>query len=153
MERFYDPDAGEVLIDGVNLNNFQLRWIREQIELVGQEPVLFTTTIRKNIAYGKEGATDEEITAAITLANAKKFIDRLPQGLDPMAGKNGTQLSGERKQRIAIARAILKNPRILLLDEATRALDAESERIVQEALEKTMLRSCCCASYYNYQKC
>ncbi|MCI33993.1 ABC transporter B family member 9-like, partial [Trifolium medium] len=106
MERFYDPDAGEVLIDGVNLKNLQLRWIREQIGLVSQEPILFTTTIRENIAYGKEGATDEEITRAITLANAKKFIDKLPQGLDTMAGQNGTQLSGGQKQRIAIARAI-----------------------------------------------
>jgi ATP-binding cassette subfamily B (MDR/TAP) protein 1 len=79
LERFYDPEAGEVLIDGVNLKNLQLRWIREQIGLVSQEPILFTTTIRENIAYGKEGATDEEITAAITLANAKKFIDKLPQ--------------------------------------------------------------------------
>lgn len=79
LERFYDPDAGEVLIDGVNLKNLQLKWIREQIGLVSQEPILFTTTIRENIAYGKEGATDEEITAAIKLANAKKFIDKLPQ--------------------------------------------------------------------------
>ncbi|XP_003593853.3 ABC transporter B family member 9 [Medicago truncatula] len=140
LERFYDPDAGEVLIDGVNLKNLQLRWIREQIGLVSQEPILFTTSIRENIAYGKEGATDEEITTAITLANAKKFIDKLPQGLDTMAGQNGTQLSGGQKQRIAIARAILKNPKILLLDEATSALDAESERIVQEALEKIILK-------------
>ncbi|XP_004485974.1 ABC transporter B family member 9-like [Cicer arietinum] len=138
LERFYDPEAGEVLIDGVNMKNFQVRWIREQIGLVGQEPVLFTASIKENISYGKEGATDEEITTAITLANAKKFIDKLPQGLDTMVGGHGTQLSGGQKQRIAIARAILKNPRILLLDEATSALDAESERVVQEALEKVM---------------
>ncbi|KAJ1414191.1 P-loop containing nucleoside triphosphate hydrolase [Sesbania bispinosa] len=138
LERFYDPDAGEVLIDGVNLKSLQVRWIREQIGLVSQEPILFTTSIKENIAYGKEGATDEEIATAITLANAKKFIDKLPQGLDTMAGQNGTQLSGGQKQRIAIARAILKNPKILLLDEATSALDAESERIVQEALERVM---------------
>ncbi|KAJ1414190.1 P-loop containing nucleoside triphosphate hydrolase [Sesbania bispinosa] len=138
LERFYDPDAGEVLIDGVNLKNFQVRWIREQIGLVGQEPVLFTASIKENISYGKEGATDEEITSAITLANAKKFIDKLPQGLDTMVGGHGTQLSGGQKQRIAIARAILKNPKILLLDEATSALDAESEHIVQEALERVM---------------
>ncbi|AES64094.2 ABC transporter B family protein [Medicago truncatula] len=138
LERFYDPEAGEVLIDGVNLKNFQVKWIREQIGLVGQEPVLFTASIKDNIAYGKEGATDEEIATAITLANAKKFIDKLPQGLDSMVGGHGTQLSGGQKQRIAIARAILKNPRILLLDEATSALDAESERVVQEALEKVM---------------
>ncbi|KAK7282237.1 hypothetical protein RIF29_10865 [Crotalaria pallida] len=138
LERFYDPDAGEVLIDGVNLKEFQVRWIREQIGLVGQEPVLFAASIKENIAYGKEGATDEEITTAITLSNAKKFIDKLPQGLDTMAGEHGTQLSGGQKQRIAIARAILKNPRIILLDEATSALDAESECIVQEALERVM---------------
>ncbi|KAL1288929.1 hypothetical protein HN51_057383 [Arachis hypogaea] len=138
LERFYDPDAGEVLIDGVNLKDFQLRWIREQIGLVSQEPTLFTASIKDNIAYGKEGATDEEIMTAITLANAKKFIDKLPQGIDTMAGEHGTQLSGGQKQRIAIARAILKNPKILLLDEATSALDAESERVVQEALEKAM---------------
>ncbi|KAK7331431.1 hypothetical protein VNO77_25656 [Canavalia gladiata] len=139
LERFYDPDAGEVLIDGVNMKDFQVRWIREQIGLVGQEPVLFTASLKENIAYGKENATDEDITTAIILANAKKFIDKLPQGLDTMVGGQGTQLSGGQKQRIAIARAILKNPKILLLDEATSALDAESERIVQEALEKVMM--------------
>ncbi|KAL2341079.1 hypothetical protein Fmac_009019 [Flemingia macrophylla] len=138
LERFYDPDAGEVLIDGVNLKNFQVRWIREQIGLVGQEPALFTGSIKENIAYGKENATDEEITTAITLANAKKFIDKLPEGIDTLMGGQGTALSGGQKQRIAIARAILKNPKILLLDEATSALDAESESIVQEALEKVM---------------
>ncbi|WVY93657.1 hypothetical protein V8G54_032745 [Vigna mungo] len=138
LERFYDPEAGEVLIDGVNLKNFQVRWIREQIGLVSQEPVLFTASIKDNIAYGKEGATDEEITKAITLADAKKFIDKLPQGIDTVVGGHGTQISGGQKQRIAIARAILKNPRILLLDEATNALDAESEHIVQVALEKVM---------------
>ncbi|XWS46385.1 hypothetical protein CRYUN_Cryun14cG0061200 [Craigia yunnanensis] len=138
IERFYDPQAGEVLIDGINLKEFQLRWIRGKIGLVSQEPVLFTSSIRDNIAYGKEGATTEEIKAAAELANAAKFIDKLPQGLDTMVGEHGTQLSGGQKQRVAIARAILKDPRILLLDEATSALDAESERVVQEALDRIM---------------
>ncbi|KAJ1403010.1 P-loop containing nucleoside triphosphate hydrolase [Sesbania bispinosa] len=139
IERFYDPQAGEVLIDGINLKEFQLKWIRQKIGLVSQEPVLFTCSIKENIAYGKDGATDEEIKAAAELANAAKFIDKLPQGLDTMVGEHGTQLSGGQKQRVAIARAILKDPRILLLDEATSALDAESERIVQEALDRIMI--------------
>ncbi|KAJ7947232.1 ABC transporter B family protein [Quillaja saponaria] len=138
IQRFYDPEAGEVLIDGVDLRKLQLRWMREKIGLVSQEPILFATSIKENIAYGKENATDEEIRIATKLANAAKFIDKLPKGIDTMAGEHGTQLSGGQKQRIAIARAILKNPRILLLDEATSALDAESERIVQDALVNVM---------------
>ncbi|KAF9622097.1 hypothetical protein IFM89_029381 [Coptis chinensis] len=138
IERFYDPQSGEVLIDGVNLKEFQLRWIREQIGLVSQEPVLFASSIRDNISYGKENPTMEEIRAAVELANASKFIDKLPQGLETMVGDFGTQLSGGQKQRVAIARAILRNPKILLLDEATSALDAESERSVQEALDRFM---------------
>ncbi|KAJ8650270.1 hypothetical protein MRB53_003293 [Persea americana] len=139
IERFYDPRAGEVLIDGINIKEFQLKWIRGKIGLVSQEPVLFASSIRENIAYGKEGASLEEIRAAAELANAAKFIDKMPQGLETMVGEHGTQLSGGQKQRIAIARAILKDPRILLLDEATSALDAESERIVQEALDRIMV--------------
>ncbi|KAL0371083.1 UNVERIFIED_CONTAM: ABC transporter B family member 11 [Sesamum angustifolium] len=126
VERFYDPQAGEVLIDG-------------KIGLVSQEPVLFASSIKDNIAYGKDGASLEEIKAAAEHANAAKFIDQLPQGLNTMVGVNGTQLSGGQKQRIALARAILKDPRILLLDEATSALDAESERTVQEALDRVMI--------------
>lgn len=139
IERFYDPHAGEVLIDSVNIKQFQLKWIRQKIGLVSQEPALFATTIKENIAYGKDGATPEEIQAAAELANAAKFIAKMPQGFDTMVGEHGTQLSGGQKQRIAIARAILKDPRILLLDEATSALDAESERVVQEALDRIML--------------
>ncbi|RLN24346.1 ABC transporter B family member 21-like [Panicum miliaceum] len=138
IERFYDPQLGDVLIDGVNLKDFQLRWIRSKIGLVSQEPVLFAASIKENIAYGKDNATDQEIRAAAELANAAKFIDKMPQGFDTSVGEHGTQLSGGQKQRIAIARAILKDPRILLLDEATSALDAESERIVQEALDRVM---------------
>nr|CAB3449617.1 unnamed protein product [Digitaria exilis] len=139
VERFYDPQSGEVLLDGVNLKLLNLSWIRQKIALVSQEPILFTTTIRQNIEYGKKGASEEEIRNAIMLANATKFIDKLPNGLDTMVGEHGTQLSGGQKQRIAIARAILKDPRILLLDEATNALDAESERVVQEALNNIMV--------------
>ena len=139
IERFYDPRSGAVLIDGIDLRDLQLRWIRGKIGLVGQEPALFAASIRENIAYGKEGATVEEIRAAAALANAAKFIDKLPNGLDTMVGEHGSQLSGGQKQRIAIARAILKDPRILLLDEATSALDAESEHVVQEALDRIMV--------------
>ncbi|WCJ22612.1 ABC transporter B family member 11 [Euphorbia peplus] len=139
IERFYDPQVGEVLIDGVNIKEFQLKWIREKIGLVSQEPVLFTGSIKDNIAYGKDKATIEEITVAVDLANAAKFIDKLSQGLDTTVGEHGIQLSGGQKQRIAIARAIIKDPRILLLDEATSALDSESEKVVQDALNKIMI--------------
>ncbi|KAL0805902.1 hypothetical protein Bca101_098393 [Brassica carinata] len=139
IERFYDPNSGQVLIDGVDLKEFQVKWIRGKIGLVSQEPVLFSSSIMENIGYGKVGATVQEIEAAAKLANAAKFIDKLPRGLETMVGELGTQLSGGQKQRIAIARAILKDPRILLLDEATSALDAESERVVQEALDRVMV--------------
>ncbi|XP_071919093.1 ABC transporter B family member 11-like isoform X1 [Coffea arabica] len=139
IERFYDPQAGEVLLDGINIKDFQLKWIRSKIGLVSQEPILFASSIRENIAYGKDNASLEEIQAAAQHANAAKFIEKLPQGLDTMVGLHGIQMSGGQKQRIAIARAILKDPRILLLDEATSALDAESERIVQEALDAIMV--------------
>ncbi|KAG2407376.1 hypothetical protein LR48_Vigan01g291200 [Vigna angularis] len=139
IDRFYDPNAGEVLIDGINLREFQLKWIRQKIGLVSQEPVLFTCSIKENIAYGKDGATDEEIRAAAELANASNFIDKLPHGLDTKVGERGLQISGGQKQRISIARAVLKDPRILLLDEATSALDVESERVVQETLDIIMI--------------
>ncbi|XP_072995529.1 ABC transporter B family member 4-like isoform X1 [Typha latifolia] len=147
VERFYDPQAGEVLLDGINIKTLQLGWLRQQIGLVNQEPLLFATTIKENIMYGKENATYEEIRKATELANAANFIDKLPNvlnekdklGLETMVGEHGAQLSGGQKQRVAIARAILKSPKILLLDEATSALDVESERIVQEALNRFML--------------
>ncbi|KAG5113707.1 hypothetical protein JHK82_036976 [Glycine max] len=137
LERFYNPDSGRILIDGVDIKEFKLNWLRQQMGLVGQEPILFNDSIRANIAYSKEGgATEEEIIAAAQAANAHKFISSLPHGYDTSVGERGTQLSGGQKQRIAIARAILKDPRILLLDEATSALDAESEGVVQEALDR-----------------
>ncbi|KAI3864925.1 hypothetical protein MKW92_005942 [Papaver armeniacum] len=138
VQRFYDPQSGNVLIDGVNLKELQLKWVRKNvIGLVSQEPTLFETTIKENIIYGKENATDEEIKQAIKLANAAAFVDKLPMGIETMI--SGIQLSGGQKQRIAIARAILKNPKILLLDEATSALDGKSEKLVKDALKCVML--------------
>jgi len=140
LQRFYDPDAGHILLDGVDIQKFQLRWLRQQMGLVSQEPSLFNDTIRANIAYGKEGeATESDVVAAARLANAHKFISSLHQGYDTMVGERGAQLSGGQKQRVAIARAIVKDPKILLLDEATSALDAESEWVVQDALDKVMV--------------
>lgn len=138
IERFYDPLSGEVQIDGVGLKRLKLSWFRQQVGLVAQEPVLLRGTISENIAYGREGATEEEIKAATELANAASFIARLPEGLQTIVGQGGLQLSGGQKQRIAIARAVLKDPRILLLDEATSSLDAESEAVVHTALERAM---------------
>ncbi|OMO93902.1 hypothetical protein CCACVL1_06264 [Corchorus capsularis] len=140
IQRFYDPDSGRLTLDGMDLKRMKLSWLRQQMGLVSQEPILFNETIRENIAYGKEGhATEEEITAAAKASNAHNFISSLPQGYDTSVGERGVQLSGGQKQRIAIARAILKDPKILLLDEATSALDAESERVVQEALDRVMV--------------
>lgn len=136
--RFYDPDSGRVLIDDVRLADLRPEDIRAQIGLVPQETVLFGATARENIRYGKPGATDAEIEAAAVAAAADEFLRKLPQGYDTFLGERGTRLSGGQRQRIALARAILKDPPILLLDEATSALDAESERLVQEALERLM---------------
>ncbi|KAJ1273096.1 hypothetical protein BS78_06G254100 [Paspalum vaginatum] len=139
IERFYDPNEGQVLLDNVDIKTLQLRWLRDQIGLVNQEPALFATTILENILYGKPDATIAEVEAAATASNAHSFISLLPNGYSTMVGERGIQLSGGQKQRIAIARAMLKNPKILLLDEATSALDADSESIVQEALDRLMV--------------
>lgn len=140
LQRFYDPHSGHITLDGIDIKSLQLKWLRQQMGLVSQEPVLFNETIRANIAYGKEGdATEAEILAASELANAHKFISSLQQGYDTVVGERGIQLSGGQKQRVAIARAIVKSPKILLLDEATSALDAESERVVQDALDRVMV--------------
>ncbi|RWW74139.1 hypothetical protein BHE74_00017953, partial [Ensete ventricosum] len=139
-KRFYDLDSGHILLDGVEIKKLKLRWLRQQMGLVSQEPVLFNDTVRANIAYGKGGdATESEIVAAAESANAYQFISGLQQGYDTLVGERGAQLSGGQKQRLAIARAIIKDPKILLFDEATSALDTESERAVQEALERVMI--------------
>lgn len=140
LERFYEPDAGRILFDGVELETLKVSWLRLQIGLVAQEPVLFNDTIRANIAYGKQGdASEEEIIAAAEAANAHQFISGLPDGYNTIVGERGIQLSGGQKQRVAIARAVIKDPKVLLLDEATSALDSESERVVQEALDREVV--------------
>ncbi|CAA0843269.1 ABC transporter B family member 2 [Striga hermonthica] len=136
--RFYDPTSGKVMIDGKDIKSLKLKSLRKHIGYVQQEPALFATSIYKNILYGKEEATEGEIIEAATLANAHNFISALPEGYSTKVGERGVQLSGGQKQRVAIARAILKNPSILLLDEATSALDVESERVVQQALDRLM---------------
>jgi len=136
--RFYDPAGGAVLIDEHSLVDLDPVALRMQIGLVPQETVLFGASARENIRYGRPGASDQEIEAAARAAAADEFLRKLPQGYDTFLGERGTRLSGGQRQRIALARAILRDPPILLLDEATSALDAESERLVQEALEKLM---------------
>jgi ATP-binding cassette, subfamily B, bacterial len=138
--RFYDPNSGRILIDDRRLADLRPEDIRAQIGLVPQDTVLFGASARDNIRYGKPSATDSEIEAAAVAAAADEFLRKLPQGYDTFLGERGTRLSGGQRQRIALARAILKDPPILLLDEATSSLDAESERLVQQALEKLMQR-------------
>ncbi|KAK4364648.1 hypothetical protein RND71_016006 [Anisodus tanguticus] len=136
--RFYDPISGKVIIDGKDIRKLKLKSLRKHIGLVQQEPALFATSIYENILYGKGGASEAEVIQAAKLANAHNFISALPDGYSTQVGERGVQLSGGQKQRVAIARAVLKNPEILLLDEATSALDVESERIVQQALDRLM---------------
>ncbi|XP_064265178.1 ATP-dependent translocase ABCB1 isoform X3 [Passer domesticus] len=138
LERFYDPLDGEMLFDGKTAKSLNIQWLRAQIGIVSQEPILFDFTIAENIAYGDNSrqVSHEEIVSAAKQANIHSFIDSLPDKYNTRVGDKGTQLSGGQKQRIAIARALVRKPQILLLDEATSALDTESEKIVQEALDK-----------------
>ncbi|KAL9225760.1 hypothetical protein vseg_001648 [Gypsophila vaccaria] len=136
VQRFYNPTSGRIQLDGHDLQSLELKWLREQMGLVNQEPALFATTIAGNILYGKADADMKQVVEAAKTANAHSFIQSLPDGYHTQVGDRGSQLSGGQKQRIAIARAVIRNPKILLLDEATSALDAESESIVQKALEK-----------------
>ncbi|XP_042673064.1 ATP-dependent translocase ABCB1 isoform X5 [Centrocercus urophasianus] len=136
IQRFYDPKEGTITIDGQDLKSLNVRYLREIIGVVNQEPVLFATTIAENIRYGREDVTMEEIEKAAKEANAYDFIMKLPKKFETVVGERGAQMSGGQKQRIAIARALVRNPKILLLDEATSALDNESESVVQAALDK-----------------
>ncbi|XP_030385210.1 multidrug resistance protein homolog 65 isoform X2 [Scaptodrosophila lebanonensis] len=135
LQRFYDPVFGSVLLDDLDIRKYNIQWLRSNIAVVGQEPVLFLGTIAQNISYGKPNASQREIEAAATQAGAHEFICSLPESYQTMIGERGSQLSGGQKQRIAIARALIQNPKILLLDEATSALDYQSEKLVQQALD------------------
>ena len=138
MERFYDADAGEILIDGVSIHDYKQDSLRSAMSLVSQETVLFNDTIKSNIMLGRRDATDEEVVEACKVANAHNFIMESPEGYDTNIGDRGAKLSGGQRQRLSIARAVLKNPDILILDEATSALDTESEKLVQDALNKLL---------------
>jgi ATP-binding cassette subfamily B protein len=137
--RFYDPQSGKITLDGVDITDLDLHTLRGTIGIVPQDTVIFSANAMENIRYGRFDATDAEVMAAAKMAAAHEFIERLPEGYQSFLGERGVRLSGGQRQRIAIARALLKNPPLLLLDEATSALDAESERLVQDALERAML--------------
>ena len=139
LPRFYDVTDGSITIDGHDIRHVTLDSLREQVGIVPQETVLFNGSVYDNILYGRLDATQEEVEAAAKAANAHNFIMDLPKGYQTMLGDRGVNISGGQRQRISIARAILKNPQILILDEATSALDTESERVVQEALDRLMI--------------
>lgn len=138
IDRLYDPSDGKIILDQHDLRSLDPTWLRHQIGVVPQEPILFSTSIAQNIRYGREEATNEEIISAAKTANAHDFIEQFPEQYDTEVGERGVKLSGGQKQRVAIARAVLKDPKILLLDEATSALDVESEHLVKDALQKLM---------------
>jgi ATP-binding cassette subfamily B protein len=137
-ERFYDPDAGRILLDGIDLCDADPADVRQRIAMVPQETVIFAASARDNLRYGNWNASEEQLWQAARDANAEEFLRALPDGLDTYMGEGGARLSGGQRQRIAIARALLRDAPLLLLDEATSALDAESERLVQDALDRLM---------------
>lgn len=134
LPRFYDPSAGCIRLDGTDIAEVTLTSLRQQIALVSQQVMLFDDTVMANVRFGKTDASDEDVRKALVYANAEEFVSKLPEGINTRIGERGNRLSGGQKQRLAIARAILKDAPILILDEATAALDNESERLVQEAL-------------------
>jgi ATP-binding cassette subfamily B (MDR/TAP) protein 9 len=142
IQHYYEPSAGRVLISGRPVEQFDPVWLRRHVAIVGQEPTLFARSIRRNIIYGLEGTVDEpsqaDIEEAALQSNAHEFIMKMPKGYDTQVGERGVQLSGGQKQRIALARSLVRKPKVLLLDEATSALDTESEAVVQAALDKVM---------------
>ena len=138
LARFYDPGEGRITFDGLDLREATVASLRSQLGIVTQETILFHDTVRNNIAYGSPGASEAELRGAAEAAHALEFVQRLPRGFDAVIGERGAKLSGGERQRLAIARALLRNPPILLLDEATSSLDTESERLVQDALERLM---------------
>ena len=138
ISRFYDPDDGAISLDGNDVRTLDGDWLREQVGVVAQEPILFATTVYENIGYGRPSASEASIEVAARAAHAHEFVAALPDGYATSVGERGVRLSGGQKQRVAIARALLKDPRVLVLDEATSALDAESEHLVKAALSRLM---------------
>jgi ABC-type multidrug transport system fused ATPase/permease subunit len=138
LARLYDPQGGRILLDGRPLTQLDPSWLRGQLGVVAQEPLLFSASLADNIRYGRVDASDAEVEAAARAAHAHTFISGCPEGYATRVGERGVQLSGGQKQRVAIARAVLKDPRLLVLDEATSALDAESESLVKDALDRLM---------------
>ena len=138
LPRFYDVTDGSISLDGKDIKNIKLNSLRSLMGIVTQETFLFNDSVKANIAYGLESVSDEDIKKAAIAANANEFIEQLPDGYNTIIGERGVKLSGGQRQRISIARAIMKNPPILILDEATSSLDTESEKIVQDAIEKLM---------------
>jgi ABC-type multidrug transport system fused ATPase/permease subunit len=143
LSRFYEYDTGEILIDGTPIRELGTRRLREMVGVVTQESFLFNGSVRENLRMGKPNATDEELLRAAEAANARPFIDRMPEGLDSIVGERGVKLSVGEKQRLSISRALLKDPPILILDEATASVDTTTERLIQEALEHLMAHRTC----------